>query len=137
MRTIAQRRHATTWTAIAAAVLATLALTSAAAAHGKGADSPPGKVVDRASASGQFAVASAQGTVRRPKRLYVRLMGTVESATIIVGCARGSSSSANTYTRTRPGTYGVPIRPNRADVCEVTAGVGGSGRVVVEIRAVR
>ena len=90
MRTIAQRRHATTWTAIAAAVLATLAVASAAAAHRK--DAPPGKVVDRASASGQFAVASAQGTVRRPKALYVRLMGGVESGTIIVGCARGSSA---------------------------------------------
>ena len=135
MRTIAQRRHATTWTAIAAAVLATITVTSAAAATGKGA--PPGKVVDRASASGQFAVASAQGTVRRPKALYVRLMGGVESGTIIVGCARGASASANTYTRARPGVYGIPIRPHRADVCEVTAGVGGSGRVVVEIRAVR
>jgi hypothetical protein len=135
MRTIAQRRHATTWTAIAAAVLATLAVASAAAAPAKG--TPPGTVVDRASASGQFAVASAQGTVRRPRALYVRLVGGVESGTIIVGCARGSSASANTYTRTRPGTFGIPIRPRRADVCEVTAGVGGSGRVVVEIRAVR
>ena len=135
MRTIAQLRHATTRTAIAAAVIAAFAVTSVAAADDT--DVPPGKVVDRASASGQFAVASAQGTVRRPKALYVRLMGGVESGTIIVGCARGSSASANTYTRTRPGTFGIPIRPRRAEVCEVTAGVGGSGRVVVEIRAVR
>ena len=130
MRTNSARRRATTCTALAAAGLSALAVTSAAAA-------PPGTVVDRASASGDYAVASAQGSIRRPKALYVRLMGGVQSGTIIVGCARGGSTSANAYSRTKAGVYGIPIKPRGADVCDVTAGVGGSGRVVVEIRAVR
>ena len=58
----------------------------------------PGKVVGRGSASGQFAIATAQADVKRPKALYVRFVGSVSNGTVIASCIKGFSDvSANSY----------------------------------------
>lgn len=97
----------------------------------------PGRVVGRGSASGQFAIASASAEVSRPKAIYVRLVGNVNNGTFILGCSKGFNISANNYNRNRAGLYRLPVKPLGADTCSVTAAVGGSGRIVVEIRAVK
>jgi hypothetical protein len=112
-------------------------IVSTAAAGTTAASTLPGKVIGRGSASGQFAIASAHGTVKKPRALYLRLVGKIDSGTAIVGCSKGFSVSANDYNRNKAGLYRLPIKPARADSCDLTASAGGSGRVVVELRAVK
>ena len=97
----------------------------------------PGKVIARGTASGQFAIASAHATVKNPRALYLRLVGKIDSGTVIVGCSRGLSVSANSYAKKKAGLYRLPIRPARADSCDLTGSAGGSGRIVIELRAVK
>jgi len=113
----------------AACTLATLFCATANAA------APPGKLKAGKSASGAFAVTSVSATINRPRNIWIRLTGGVESGTAIVTCSRGFTISANNYDYKRAGTYRVPIRPARAGSCDVVASVGGSGRIRVEIRA--
>jgi hypothetical protein len=118
------------WAVGIATLVAVVVVASAAGAL-------PGKIVAKGSASGQFAIASARATVARPKALYVRLVGRIESGTFIVGCSRGLSISSNSYTRNRQGLYQLPIKPRRARTCNITGSIGGSGPIRLEIRVVR
>jgi hypothetical protein len=119
------------WCTALAGGVGALVLVSASAA------ALPGKVVGRGTASGQFAIVSAHASIRNPLAPYVRLVGRVENGTFIVGCNKGFSISANSYERNRSGLYRLPIRPGRAESCDVTGSIGGTGRIVVEIRAAR
>lgn len=101
------------------------------------AASLPGKVIARGSATGQFAIVSAHATVKKPRALYLRLVGKIDSGTAIVGCSRGLSVSANSYDKKKAGLYRLPIRPPRADSCNIAGSAGGSGRIVIELRAVK
>lgn len=97
----------------------------------------PGKVLARKSASGQFAVTAINADVKRPKAIYIRLIGGINNGSAVVACNRGSSISSNSYTRNKPGLYRLPIRPARAENCTIVLSAGGSGRITIEIRAVR
>ena len=94
------------------------------------------RVVASKSVSGQFAVTATNATVRHPTGLWVRLRGC-SNGLAIVGCSRDFSVSSNSKSFTRAGMYRLAIRPARAETCSVTASVGGSGRVTVQILATR
>ena len=97
----------------------------------------PGKVVARTSASGQYAAASLSGSVKKPRAIYVRIIGKVTLGSIALTCARGASISTNGYQRNKSGLYSIPIRPARADDCAVVVTLGGSGTITGEIRYTR
>jgi hypothetical protein len=102
-----------------------------------GAAGLPGIVVAHKSVSGSLAVTAVTAAVPRPQGLWVRLVGKVTTGTAVVACTRGSSISSNAYPYRAAGLYRVPVRPTGAEICDVVASVGGSGRVTVEIRAAR
>jgi hypothetical protein len=96
----------------------------------------PGHRVASKTASGEFAVAAVHATVKHPHALYLRLVGRISSGMIVVACSRGYTPiSSNSYERNRAGLYRVPVRPARADSCQLVASTGGSGRITVELRA--
>jgi hypothetical protein len=99
------------------------------------AAAPPGKLRAAKSASGAFAITSVTARIRKPVAMWVRLLGGVNNGTTIASCSLGFTISANHYNYRRAGTYRIPVRPARADRCQVVASVDGSGRVRVEIRA--
>src|SRR5262245_2527101 len=106
-----------------------LSVTASAAA-------PPGKLEASKSASGAFAVAAANATIKKPHHVWVRLVGAgVSNGLAVVGCKHNLSISSNDYRYKRAGTYRLPIRPAGAAACEVIASIGGSGRIRVEVRA--
>lgn len=114
-----------------------LALVAAALLAATAAAALPGKVVASKSVSGSYAVTAVNATVKRPKALYVRFVGNVSSGQGVVACIRGFSISSNPYSHTKAGLYKLPIKPSGAESCDIIASVGGSGRITVEIRAVR
>jgi hypothetical protein len=79
------------------------------------------RVLGRGSASGDFAVAAANGTAKHPYQMAVRLFG------IGVGSKTASFKGA--------GIHILRLPMFRADSCVVTASVSGSGHVVVQILA--
>jgi hypothetical protein len=113
------------------AVLAALCLSGTASA------ALPGKVVAKKSVSGTFAVTAISASVKKPKGLWIRFVGKVTTGQAVVACSRGFSISSNPYSYKKAGLYRLPIKPSRADSCDVIGSVGGSGRVTVEIRAAR
>jgi hypothetical protein len=117
--------------------LAVAAITAAASLCGEVADAAVPRVVASKSVSGQFAVTAVNATVKRPTGLWVRLKGNVDTGSAVFACSRNFSVSSNSKEMTRAGLYPLRIRPARADSCNVTASVGGSGRVTVQILATR
>jgi hypothetical protein len=111
--------------AIALSVVAVVGASSAFAGGGW-------KVVKRKSVGGQFAVTAVSATVRHPSAVGVRLLGRVDSGTAVVACSKGFSVSSNSRSYRRAGTYKLPMMRN-PDRCDITASVGGSGRVTVQI----
>jgi hypothetical protein len=96
----------------------------------------PGHRVASKTASGQFAVAAVNATIKHPNAVYLRLVGRISSGTIVIACSRGYTTiSSNSYDRNRAGLYRVPVRPARPDSCQLIASAGGSGRITVELRA--
>ena len=113
-----------------------LAFLLAAVFAGIASASLPGHRVASKSASGQFAVTAVNATVKHPHAVYLRLVGRISSGTVVIACSRGTATiSSNSYTHNRAGLYKVPIRPARADSCQLVASGGGSGRITVELRA--
>jgi hypothetical protein len=90
------------------------------------------RVVKQSTASGEFAVAATQATVNHPRRLAVRLKGNVSSGTAIWACDKGYSISSWHRVYSRAGLYQLPHVAGK-DSCQVTASVGGSGRITVQI----
>jgi hypothetical protein len=96
----------------------------------------PGHRIASKTASGQFAVTAVHATVKHPHAVYLRLGGRISSGMIVIACSRGYATiSSNSYNHNRAGLYRVPIRPARADSCQLIASGGGSGRITVELRA--
>jgi hypothetical protein len=95
----------------------------------------PGHRVASKTASGQFAVTAVHATVKHPHAVYLRLVGGISSGLMVIACSRGISISSNSYKHNRAGLYRVPVRPARADSCQLVASGGGSGRIMVELRA--
>ena len=92
------------------------------------------RIVKQGSTSGQFAVTAINGTVSKPKPrgIAIRLKGNVTSGMGVIACAKGFSVASWSRSYSRAGLYVLPMTA-RADSCDVTASVGGSGRVVVQI----
>ena len=108
----------------------------AAVFAGVAAAALPGHRVASKTASGQFAVTAVHATVKHPNAVYLRLVGGISSGTIVIACSRGYATiSSNSYMHNRAGVYRVPVRPVRADSCQLVASAGGSGRIMVELRA--
>jgi hypothetical protein len=89
-------------------------------------------VVKRASVSGEFATTAINATIQHPKAIGVRLLGNVQSGLAVVACSKGFSVSSNSRQYSHAGTFSLPITRG-ADSCDVTASVGGSGRLTVQI----
>ena len=90
----------------------------------------PGRVVASKSATGQFAVTAVNATVKKPKGIWVNLIGKgVDNGLAVIACSRNFTVSSNSKDMNGPGVYRLPILPARADTCHVTASVGGGGRV--------
>lgn len=89
-------------------------------------------VVAKKSVSGEFAVTAVSATVNHPRALAVRLIGNVSSGEGIVACSKGFSVSSNSRSYSHAGLFRLPMMRG-ADSCEVTASVGGSGKVSVQI----
>jgi hypothetical protein len=92
------------------------------------------RTVKQGSTSGQFAVTAISGTVTQPKPrgVAVRLKGNVTSGMGVIACSKGFSVASWSKTYSHAGLFVLPMTA-RADSCDVTASVGGSGRVVVQI----
>jgi hypothetical protein len=117
---------------LAVAVIAVIGVVSAAHA------ALPGRVVASKSASGQFAVTATNAMVKKPKGIWVNLIGKgVDTGLGVIACSRNFTVSSNSRSMKAAGLYRLPIQPAKADSCQVTASVGGSGRVTVQIRAAR
>jgi hypothetical protein len=111
-------------------------LVLAAVFAGVAAAALPGHRVAIKTASGQFAVTAVHANVKHPHAVYLRLVGRISSSMIVIACSRGYATiSSNSYNHNRAGLYRVPVRPARADSCQLVASAGGSGRITVELRA--
>jgi hypothetical protein len=110
--------------------LLSLALASSALAA-----TPPGKLRAAKSATGAYATATASATIRRPRGMWVRLIGGAPTGNSVVICSIGSSNIVNHYQYRRGGTYRLPVQPAKADRCQVIANGGGTAQIRVEIRS--
>jgi hypothetical protein len=91
------------------------------------------QVVSSGSNSGAFAAIAIKAKIHHPKTLGIRLTGRrVQFGTARVACTRRSSNWSYSRRYKHAGTYKLPPT-RRADSCLVTASVGGSGTVTVQI----
>ena len=114
-------------------LITTVGLTALIAAGAALAASSNWGVVKSKSASGQFAVTATSVTIKHPRGMAVRFSGGVSNGTAVVACSRGVTISAYSRSYSSKGLRTLPIRPRHADSCDITAGVGGSGRITVQI----
>ena len=118
-----------------------LVLAACAAASAQASD--PGKLVARKSAAGEMAAFMIEVKVRTPKAIYVRLGGNIGFGELKMLCSRDVNGirdmdkASNVYRYSRRGLFRVPIKPPRAQRCEMSLSVGGSGQASGEIRVVR
>jgi hypothetical protein len=87
------------------------------------------RVVSQNSSSGAYAVTATGATINHPHRIAVRFSGG--SGYVVWACDKGYSigSWSRHYGR---GVHWLPYVGGK-DSCDVTASVGGSGRVGVQI----
>jgi uncharacterized NAD-dependent epimerase/dehydratase family protein len=74
----------------------------AAVFAGVAAAALPGHRVAIKSASGQFAVTAVQATVKHPHAVYLRLVGGIDSGTIVIACSRGYATISSKLVGTQP-----------------------------------
>jgi hypothetical protein len=94
------------------------------------------RVIGSGKSSGQFAATAATGSKKRAHAVYVRGYGRGLSGHASVACSRGFSigSKSKSWDVMRSGRlYRVPL-PFVGD-CQVVAGLGGSGRIHLQILA--
>lgn len=100
------------------------------------------RVVGKGSASGDFAVAAANGTAKRPTAMAVRVLVTKRQTVnvfAVSACAKGfgvGSKSAQFKLRA-PAMRVLKMPMAKADSCDVTASasITGGGRVTVQVLA--
>ena len=113
-----------------------LALPLAAAAQIGGAATPmPGKPVASKTASGQFATTATSATVKHPKPIYARFVGTDIQGMAVIACSHDFTISSNSYQYKHSGIFRLPIKPAKADSCNVVLSGSGSGAIHIEIRS--
>jgi hypothetical protein len=87
------------------------------------------KPIGSASASGDFAIASANGTAKKPKALRVKVLGnTTADMTIIFSCSKEA--------RLRPG-QALVLGVAGSGSCDVIASGSGDGKLTVRIERLR
>ena len=94
----------------------------------------PAKLIARGTSEGRHAATTARVTVTHPKAVYGRVLGRSNRSTFVIACTNGFDVSARTSRHTGEGVWELPVTRD-ADTCDVTARAAGSGRVVLEIRA--
>jgi len=112
----------------ATALLVSAVLASAGMAHASGG----WHYVKGSSAGGRFAIGATSATIWHPKALAVRLIGHVRSGEGVATCSKGYRIISNSRSFSRAGFYTLPMTRG-ARSCDVTASVGGSGKVTVQI----
>jgi len=91
-------------------------------------------VIGRASSSGDFASAAANGTARHPHALAVRIKGGGVSGFAAVACSKGIASIGSKSTNYKgAGIHRLRMPFSNASSCDVTASVGGSGHISIQI----
>lgn len=111
-----------------------LALASAAIFAASAQASSTWHVIGHASSSGDFATAAANGTAHRPHQLAVRLRGHGVSGFAAVACSKGIASIGSKSTNYKgTGLHLLKLPFSRPSSCEVTASVGGSGHISIQI----
>lgn len=106
------------------------------------AAAPPWKVVGKGTASGDFAVAAANGTKKQPKAMAVRVLVSRPQAVnvfAVTACIKGfgvGSKSAQFKMRA-PATRVLKLPMSNAESCDVTASASimGGGKVTVQVIA--
>jgi hypothetical protein len=93
---------------------------------------PSWKAIKSKTATGQFAVTAINAAVKYPKALGLRLIGKVSSGIGVVACSKGFSVTSTSRSARRAGTFRLPMTRG-AETCDITASVGGSGRVTTQI----
>jgi hypothetical protein len=92
------------------------------------------RVIGHAGSSGDFASAAANGTADRPHQLAVRLAGSGVSGLAAVACTKGVASIGTKSTSySGAGLHLLKLPFGGASSCQVTASVGGSGRISIQI----
>src|SRR5690242_16875718 len=111
-----------------------LALVGAAIFCATAAASLRWHVIGHASSSGDFASAAASGSARRPRQLAVRIKGGGVSGFAAVACSKGIASIGSKSTSYKgAGLHLLRLPFKNASSCDVTASVGGSGRISIQI----
>jgi hypothetical protein len=108
-----------------------LALLVPAAAASSPSSSSTWRVVKSKSVSGQFAATGIYATIKHPRGIAVRFIGSGVQGFAAWGCTKGFSvaSWSRSYGR-GPHILG---HVTGKDSCDVTASVSGQGRVTVQI----
>jgi hypothetical protein len=93
------------------------------------------KVIGHASASGEFAIAAANGTARHPNGLAARVAGGGGSVSgfAVVACSRGIASIGSSTTKFSGHFANLKMPMKNSDSCDVTASASGAGHLRLEI----
>jgi hypothetical protein len=114
---------------VLAALCGVVALASVGTASSK--SSYTWHVVKSKSVSGQFAVTAISATIRHPLGLAVRLRGTGVQGHAVWACSKGFSVAS--WSHSYGGGFHILGHVRGKSSCDVTASVGGRGRVTVQI----
>jgi hypothetical protein len=117
---------------VALALIALLACVATATATAGGL-----RVIGSSKSSGDFAVTAASGSKKNTHAVYLRGYGRSLSGFAAVACSRGIASigsKSTTFSRMVSGRL-YRLRLPFAGNCRVTASLGGSGRIRLQILA--
>lgn len=92
-------------------------------------------VVKSKSVSGQFAVTATSATIKHPRGIAVRFLGSGVHGQAVWACSKGFSVASWTHGFGR-GLH-VLGHVSGKDSCNVTASVSGQGRITVQILKLR
>lgn len=91
------------------------------------------RVIGRATSSGEFAATAANGTAQHPHHLAVRIRGRGVSGFAAVACTKGFSIGSKSTNYKGVGIHLLKLPMAGASSCDVTASLGGSGRITLQI----
>ena len=92
-------------------------------------------VIGRAHSSGDFAATAANGSVTHPHAIAVLARGHGISGFAAVACTKGFSVGSKSTSYKGAGLHRLRLPMARADSCDVTASIGGSGQISMSILA--
>ena len=92
-------------------------------------------VIGRAHSSGDFAATAANGSVKHPRAIAVLAHGHGISGFAAVACTKGFSVGSKSTSYKGAGMHRLRLPMTKADSCDVTASIGGSGQISMSILA--